>query len=166
MALTDKQLLFVAEYLKDLNATQAAIRAGYSVDTAGSQGSRLLTNVEIAEAIAASQSKVIEAAELSAVRTLEEIRRLAFSNAQDLFDTDGNLLPIHKLPRDIAAAIASVEVVKKNLAAGDGQTDTVHKLKVWDKTKALDMLGKHFGLLAERVDLKGDFTYRWDNGDD
>lgn len=166
MALNDKHARFVAEYLKDLNATQAAIRAGYSPETAGAQGSRLLTNDEIAAAVADGQAKVLAAAELSAVRTLEEMRRLAFSNAQDLFDTDGNLLPIHKLPRDIAATIASVEVVKKNLAAGDGQTDTVHKLKTWDKTKALDMLGKHFGLLVDKMDIKGDFTYRWDNGDD
>lgn len=155
MALAEKHRRFVAEYLKDLNATQAAIRAGYSEKTAKQQGSRLLTNADIASAVSAGQAKALERAELSATRVLEEMRRLAFVSVADLFDTDGNLLPIHKLPREVASAVASVEVVKKNLAAGDGQTDTVHKLKTWDKPKALDMLGKHFGLLTEQLQVNG-----------
>lgn len=161
MALTRKQERFVAEYLVDLNATQAAIRSGYSVKTAANQGHENLRKPEIASAVAAGQSKALERAELSATRTLEEARRIAFGNAQDFFDTDGNLIPIHKLTREQASSIASVEVVKKNLQAGDGHTDTIHKLKTWDKPRVLEQLMKHFGLLEDRVKHEGNFTIKW-----
>lgn len=151
--LTEKHKRFVAEYLIDLNATQAAMRAGYSKKTAGSQAHDLLKKPEIATYLNTCLAKAIDRAELSADRVLEEMRRLSFSNVRDLFDADGNLIPIHKLTREQASCIASVEVVKKNLAAGDGQTDVVHKIKVWDKTRSLEQLGKHFGVLKELVDV-------------
>lgn len=163
MSLTDKQQRFVAEYLKDLNATQAAIRTGYSPKTAQEQGSRLLSNAMIAQAVSDGAAKRLDRAELTAVRVLEEMRRIAFSDIQGLFDAAGNLKPIHELTPDQAAAIASIEVVKKNVAAGDGQVDTIHKIKVWDKPKVLDMLGKHFGLLIEKVEHSGEVACRWLN---
>ena len=70
MSLTAKQERFVAEYLIDLNATQAAIRAGYAVKTANREGSRLLSNVDIAEAIAANAGKTAEMLDFSAERVL------------------------------------------------------------------------------------------------
>jgi phage terminase small subunit len=88
-------------------------------------------------------------------RALREAAGLAYSNIQDLVDEHGNLKPIQQLPRHVAATIASIEVVKKNLAAGDGQTDTVHKLKMWDKPKNLEMLFKHLGLLIEKLQHSG-----------
>jgi phage terminase small subunit len=158
MALNPKQQRFVAEYLVDLNATQAAIRAGYSAKTAEQQGPRLLGNVEIATAVAAGKSRQLETADLSAARVLEELRRLAFSNVLDLFDEHGNLRPIHTLTREQAACIASLEVIKKNAEAGDGKIDTVHKVKVWDKTRVLEMCAKHFALLTDVVKLTDDAT--------
>ena len=88
-------------------------------------------------------------------RALREAARLAYSDVRQLFDMDGNLKPLVDWPDHIAAAVASVEIVKKNLAAGDGQTDTVHKLKLWDKPKNLEMLFKHLGLLVERLEHRG-----------
>jgi phage terminase small subunit len=161
MPLTPKQARFVAEYLKDLNATQAAIRTGYSPKTAAQQASRLLTNAEISAAVSEGTAKQLQAADLSATRTLEEMRRLAFSDIRKLFDADGNLKPLHLLDDESAAAISSLEVVKKNLAAGDGQTDTVHKLKVWDKTRNLEMLAKHFGLLEDKLSIDAEVTFKW-----
>lgn len=155
MALTDKQRRFVAEYLIDLNATQAAIRAGYSPKTAVQQGPRLLLNVEIAEAAAAGKARQLDTADLSAVRVLEEMRRLAFSDIRGFFDERGNLKAVSELTAEQGSTLASFEVIKKNAAAGDGVIDTVHKFKVWDKTRALEMLGKHFGLLTERVEHSG-----------
>lgn len=153
--MNDKQIRFVAEYLIDLNATKAAIRAGYSEQTARQQGSDLLSVPDIADAIAAGKAKQLAKAELTAARVLEEMRRLAFSDVRRLFDEAGNLKSVHTLDDDEAAAIASIEIVKKNLAAGDGQTDTVHKLKVWDKSKNLENLAKHFALLTEQVHHTG-----------
>ncbi len=153
--MNDKQRRFVAEYLIDLNATQAAIRAGYSPKTAGSQAFDLLKKPEIAQAVAKATVKQLKSADLSAARVLEEMRRLGFSDMRKMFDEAGNLKAIHALSDDEGACIASVEIVKKNLAAGDGQTDTVHKLKVWDKPRSLEMLAKHFGLLVEKIEHTG-----------
>lgn len=145
---------FVVEYCKDLNATEAAIRAGYSKKGAGQSAHKLLKNTEIKQAIAEAQKKVLERAELTAQRTLEEMRRVGFVNVQDLFDERGDLLPIHKLPRDVAAAIGSFEVIMKNAAGGDGKIDRVLKVKMLDKPRVLEMLGKHFKLLSDVVQLE------------
>lgn len=145
--MTPKQRRFVAEYRKDLNATAAAERAGYH----GKMGSQLLAIPSVAAAVAEKTQAQLDRADLTAERTLEEMRRLAFSNVADLFDEQGNLRPIHTLTREQSACISSLEVIVKNAQAGDGHTDIVHKVKVWDKTRTLEMLGKHFALLTERV---------------
>lgn len=149
--MTPKQERFVAEYLIDLNATRAAIAAGYSKKTAHSQGPRLLEDVEVARAVAEKTQQQLDRADLTAERVLEEMRRLSFSDIRALFDEHGNLRPIHELTAEQAACIGGFEVIKKNAEAGDGKIDTVHKVKVIDKTRTLEMLGKHFALLTERV---------------
>ena len=155
MPLTPKQERFVAEYLIDLNATQAAIRAGYSVKTAGSVGSENLTKPEIKAAVEVGQAARAAKAGITADRVLEEVRRLALSDVRTLFDEGGNLRPLHELSDEQAAAVAGLEVVIKNAKAGDGQTDTIHKINVWDKPKSLEMLAKHFALLTERLEHSG-----------
>lgn len=149
--MTPKQQRFIAEYLVDLNATQAAIRAGYSPKTANEQAARLLANASVAAEVAKRTQAQLVKAELTADRVLEEMRRLAFSDVRNLFDAQGNLKPLQQLSAEDAACIAGLEVVIKNAKAGDGVTDTVHKIKIWDKTRTLEMLGKHFALLVERV---------------
>lgn len=158
--LNPKQARFVAEYLIDLNATQAAQRAGYSRKTAYAQGQFLLKHPEIQKAVAAGKARQLDRADLTATRVLEEIRRLALSDIRGLFDDRGNLRPIHTLNDEQAACIASLEVVKRNLTAGDGEVDTVVKVKVWDKTKTLEMLAKHFALLTEKVEHTGGLVIR------
>lgn len=159
--LTPKQQRFVAEYLIDLNATQAAIRCGYSAKTAKSIGSENLTKPDVAAAIAEGQAKRLTSADLSATRVLEEYRRLAFMDTRGFFDAGGNLKPIKDLSDEQGAALASFEVIIKNAKAGDGETDTVHKIRLWDKTKALDSLAKHFGLLKDGIDVSGSITLAW-----
>lgn len=145
----------------DLNATQAAIRCGYSPKTAKQQGSRLLTNAAIAAALQRAQTKQLTSTDLSATRVLQELGRLALVDLRGFFDERGALKPIHTLDADQGACLAGLEVVKKNLAAGDNHIDTIHKIKVWDKPKALDILAKHFGLLKESLDLTGNVTVTW-----
>jgi phage terminase small subunit len=166
MPLTPKQTRFVAEYLVDLNATQAAIRAGYSVRTANRIASENLSKPDIVAAVAAGKAVQLDSAGLSAARTLEELRRLAFCDLRGFFDADGNLKPIHELTAEHGSALASLEVIIKNAKAGDGVTDTIHKFKVWDKTRALEMLAKHFGLLTERLEHLGSVTFRWQTPDE
>ena len=159
--LTPKQARFVAEYLIDLNATQAAIRAGYSATWAEKNAHRLTGNDGVSAAIADGQAKAMGQAGVTAQRVKEELARLAFSDVRRLFDKRGNLRPIYELGDNEAAAVASLEVVIKNAAAGDGHTDTIHKVKVWDKTKALELLGKHFGLFDEHAHISGTIELVW-----
>jgi phage terminase small subunit len=159
--LNPKQQRFVAEYLIDLNATQAAIRAGYSKKTAEQQGNRLLGKAQIQAAVSAGKQRQLTHADLSAVRVLEELRRLAFSDVRELFTEQGDLKPLRDLTPEQSAAIASVEVLIKNAKAGDGQTDTIHKIRLWDKSKTLDTLAKHFNLLTEQVQHAGTVDFRW-----
>lgn len=161
MPLTPKQQRFVAEYLKDLNATQAAIRAGYSEKTAYSIGNENLSKPEIAAAVQAGQAKQLEKAELTAAMVKERLRQIAFQDIRQLFDAAGNLKPLHQLGDDAAVMVGGLEVIKKNAEAGDGVIDTVHKVKVVDPVKALEMLAKHFGLLTEKVEHSGSLEIVW-----
>lgn len=160
--LTLKQARFVQEYLKDLNATQAAVRAGYSAKTARPQGHRLLTIIAVSEAVSAGAAKRIAKGMVSADRILEEIGRLAVSDPRAMFDDTGGL----KAPRDwsdeVAAAIAGIEVDIR--ASPEGTITRVAKVRRWDKLRALELLAKYHGLLKDRVehthtiDLKAETT--------
>lgn len=161
MALNPKQTRFIAEYLIDLNGTQAAIRAGYSRKTAFVQASHLLSLPKIATAVAEGKAKQLQVLDFDAQRVLVELGRLALVDLRSFFDEAGNLKPIATLTADQGACLAGFEVIKKNAAAGDGVVDTIHKFKVWEKNKALDTLAKHFGLLIERVEHSGEISYKW-----
>lgn len=150
----DRRQRFVAEYLVDLNATQAAIRAGYPRRTARQQASRLLANANVFRVIRERQAARLTRAELTADRVLEELRRVALVDARSFFDDAGNLKAVSALTAEQGAALASFEVLIKNAEAGDGKQDLVHKLKLWDKVRALELLAKHFRLLVDRVEVE------------
>lgn len=156
-----KHEIFAQRVAKGGTQTDAAIAAGYSAKSAIKQGSRLQTNADIVSRIAELMNKAADRAELSAARVLEELRRLSFTDIRTLFDDNGNLKPITSLTEEQAACIGGFEVIKKNAEAGDGFIDTVHKVKVIDKTKALEMLAKHFALLIEKVEHSGGMSFRW-----
>jgi len=151
--LTPKQQLFVQEYLIDLNATEAAKRAGYSEKTAESQASRLLRNVKVANAIQVAQAERSKATGLTAERVVQELGRLALADVRKLFNEAGELRPLSQLDDDMAAAIAAVDIV--TLTQGQNEAPLyVRKVKLWDKTAALDKLMRHLGAYApEKVDL-------------
>lgn len=146
MSLTDRQARFVDEYIVDLNAKQAAIRSGYSKKTAEVQGSRLLSNAKVADAIAKRQKERGERTQLTADRVIKELGRIALGDIRSLFDERGNLRRPSELSADEAAMLSSVEVVTRSI--GDGQIEYVHKLKAWDKVSALDKLMRHLGEYA------------------
>jgi phage terminase small subunit len=152
--LRPKQARFVAEYLIDLNATQAAIRAGYSRKVAAQQGLENLRKPEIAAAIQAGQRAQLSRAGVSKDRLLQELGRVALARVSDYFDpvTRAARHPSDLTP-DAAAALAGFEVVIKNAEAGDGHTDTIHKFKLWDKVKAIELYMKHYGMLVEKVEV-------------
>lgn len=145
MALNDRQLRFTYEYMVDHNATQAAIRAGYSAKTAYSQGQRLLKKVEIRKVIGEATERQNCRIEITADRVLQEIAKIAFFDPRKLFDRYGNPKGINEIDDDTAAAIAGLDVDTKT----DGESDLLtitKRIKIADKQKALDMLGRHYGL--------------------
>ena len=163
--MTPKHRRFVAEYLKDLNATQAAIRAGYASKNADVVGPRLLRNVAIAEAVKAKTAQQLEKAEVTAQQVKDRIALLAFQDVREFFDANGNLKPVTEFTEGAAARIASFEVIKKNAASGDNVVDTVHKIKTVDAIKNLEMLAKHFGLLVEKIEHGGHIVIKHELGD-
>jgi len=121
----------------------------------------MLGNAGVAAAIAAGKARQLERAELTATATLEAIRRQVCGDVRCLFDEQGQLKPITELSADDAALIAGFEVIVKNAAAGDGHTDTVHKVKLKDQARFVELAAKHFGLLRDRLEHQGEFVIRW-----
>lgn len=144
--LNEKQLRFCQEYVIDLNATQAAIRAGYSKKTAYSQGQRLLKHDEVQERIQEIKEERGRRCEVSQDRVLLEYARLAFFDPRKLFDDEGNPKDVSALDDDTAAALAGLDVVKE-VDPESGVTSYTKKYKVANKLGALDSLAKHLGLL-------------------
>ena len=139
MALTDKQAKFVTEYLIDLNATQAAIRAGYSENTAFRIAAENMQKPAIQEAIADLQDARAKRTLITADRVLREIGRIAFFDVRKLFNDDGSPKNISEIDSDTAAAVQGVEV-------NVGEFGTSYKYKIADKNKALDSASKHIGI--------------------
>jgi phage terminase small subunit len=144
--LKDRQLKFVEEYLVDLNATQAAIRAGYAAQSAGQYGHDLLRKPHVQAAIEAEQKKLTQESGVTHRKLIEEAARLAFSDIRKVFTKDGALVAIHELDDATAAAISSVKVV----TTGRGEeVEYVREIRLWDKNSAIEKLIKHLGLNPE-----------------
>lgn len=154
--MTPKQERFIEEYLVDLNATQAAIRAGYSERTANEQGARLLANASVAAAIEAGKDKRSTATNITAETVMRELYRLATVDVAQAYDEHGNLKAIHDIPEDVRRAIAGVEVVTEK--SEEGESSYTKKLKFWDKNKSLELLGKHVNVQAfkDRIEHSGE----------
>lgn len=149
--LTPKQERFIQEYLVDLNATQSAIRAGYSIKTAAEQASRLLTNVRVSEAIAKGQQALAERIGVTAEKVIDEMALIGFSNMQhylQLSDPERPMIDLTRLTKEQASVIAELTHETR------GDTQRV-KIKLHDKVKALVNLGKHLGLFSEKHLLNG-----------
>lgn len=148
--LKPKQLRFIEEYLIDLNATQAAIRAGYSKKTAYSIADENLKKPEIQAEIKRRQEELLRKSNITQDRVRLEIARLAFNDPRAVFDEKGNLLPVKEWSSDTAAAISSIEVTEliDNSGKVIGQTK---KIKFWDKGKQLELASKHLGMLTDNV---------------
>lgn len=149
--MTGKQERFVEEYLIDLNATQAAIRAGYSPKTAQEQGARLLSKVMVQTAISKAQAERSRRTGINQDRVIREIAKLAFLNPVDVIDMDEATVK-GEAHRDDTACIASVKV--KNIPTDDGAI-TEREVKTYDKLKALELLGRHLGMFNDKVKVEG-----------
>lgn len=146
---------FIKEYLLEHNATRAAIAAGYSKKTAGSQGHRLLKNVEVQQSIAAAEEKANAKADVTIERVRQELARIGFADVRKLFKDDGSVMAIADLDDDTAAAVGGVDVNELFEGSGEerAQVGYIKKLKMWDKVKALELLGKNLKMFTDKVEI-------------
>ena len=174
MKLTAKQIRFVDEYLVDFNATQAAIRAGYKANTAHVIGAENLRKPKIAEEIARRQKDLQRRTEVTQDRVVKELARIAFANIADYLHVetqtrtkdDGTettyqivmLSETEDLSADQRAALATVK-----------QSVNGVEIKLHDKIKALELLGRHIGMFNDKLSLSGadggPLTFRWEGKD-
>ncbi|MGH2342576.1 terminase small subunit [Segnochrobactraceae bacterium EtOH-i3] len=159
MSLTPKQARFVEEFVVDLNATQAAIRAGYSAKTAADIGRQLLRKTPVARAISERQRAISERIGVTAERVVEELAKIGFANMADYMKVgeDGDpYLDFSGLTRDQAAALSEVTVEDFKDGRGEDARDVRRiKFKLYDKRAALVDLGKHLGMFKEKVEVSG-----------
>jgi len=143
-----KQKMFVQEYLIDLNATQAAIRAGYSKRTAKVMGYENLTKPYIQTEIKKEIDARSNRTHITQDMVLKEYAKLAFFDPRDFFDKDDNLKRIVDLDDDSAAALAGMDIQVRFTKNKDGELvkDMVKKIKLIDKRGALDSVAKHLNM--------------------
>lgn len=143
--LTDKQELFCREYLVDLNATQAAIRAGYSENTASEQGARLLVNVKVQNYIQELKQQRNDRNKIDADYVLKRLVEIDQMDILDILAPSGDFLPIKKWPRTWRTTLSGLDIA----IIGSGDTEAIMKKIKWpDKTKNLELLGKHINVQA------------------
>ena len=140
--LTEKQECFVREYLIDLNATQAAIRAGYSDKRASEQAYQLLQKTTVKNAIAELKARRNEQLNVDAGYVLKRLLDVDQLDVLDILDNSGAIKPVNEWPKEWRQNISSFEV------AGDGQGTSVAKLKFPDKVKNLELIGRHIDVAA------------------
>lgn len=150
--LTGKQRMFVAEYLADLNATQAAIRAGYSPSGAGTAGWQNLRKPKIQTAIAEAQAPRLAKLDMDAEAVLTELGRIAQANVLDYMRIGDDGVPVVDLSRlDRHRAAALSEVVVEDFTRGrnaDGREARRIRFRLHDKLTALRELARHFDLVG------------------
>lgn len=158
--LTPKQQRFVENYLIDLNATQAAIRAGYSERTANQQGPRLLENVDVRNAIDAAKIKRSDKLEVDAEWTLQRLVDEAEADLADLYNEHNDLKPVNEWPqiwRQGLVAGLDVEALFEGFGEDRIQIGFVKKLRLSDRVRRIELIGKHIRVNAfqETVQHKG-----------
>ncbi|HCR0925074.1 TPA: terminase small subunit [Klebsiella aerogenes] len=156
MALTDKQEMFCREYLVDLNATQAAIRAGYSDKTAQEQSSRLLSNVMVQDRISVLKSERNEQVGVDAAYVLRRLTEIDQMDVLDVLLANGELKPVKDWPKVWRTTLSGMDVTE---IAGDS-AGLLKKIKWPDKVKNLELLGKHIDVQAfkEKVEHSGEIS--------
>jgi len=149
--LNGKQKAFVEEYLVDLNATQAAIRAGYSKKTAAAMGAENLRKPQIAQAIAKAKKSRSERTQVDADWLLKRLADEAEADLADLYNDEGGLKPIHQWPKIWRQGLVAGVEVEQRWTYIDGEKEpdgVVVKVKLSDRTKRLELIGKHIDVQA------------------
>lgn len=145
--LTAKQRRFCDEYLIDLNATQAAIRAGYSPDTANVIGSENLAKPYIQQRIQKQMDERAARTNITQDKVIEELAKIAFSDICNYLKVENNQVKIFdtdSIQKEVLAAIAEIRQGNYGLT-----------IKLYDKLKALELLGRHLGMFKDKLEITG-----------
>lgn len=149
MALTDKQEMFCREYLIDLNATQAAIRAGYSDKTANRTGSENLSKPDIAQRIIDLKSERNERVEVNADYVLRRLVEIDEMDVLDILKDDGGLKMVHEWPKVWRTTLSGLDILTTVTNFDETTMENILKKIKWpDKVKNLELLGKHISVMA------------------
>lgn len=154
--LNEKQERFCLEYLADLNATQAAIRAGYSRKTAGAIGNKLLKKVEIQVKVSELQQERAKRTEVTVDRVVEELAKIAFADLKHFVHWTEHGVEIHD-SEDVDGAVLSEvsETVSVQVFPNGGESEKrMKRVKLHDKMKALEMLGRHLSMFKDRTEVQ------------
>ncbi|HCF2632800.1 terminase small subunit [Pseudomonas aeruginosa] len=156
MALTKKQRLFVDEYLIDLNATQAAIRAGYSTRRAAEIGYQLLQRPEVAQAIQAAMAKRSKRTEVEADYVIRRLREIDEMDVLDILEDDGSFRSIRDWPKAWRQFLSGIEIAELFEGRGDDRriAGVLRKVKWPDKLRNLELLSRHVGTESAALDLE------------
>lgn len=157
--LTGKQQRFVTEYMVDRAPKAAAIRAGYAPKNADVAAARMLALPSIRGEVDKLVRIERERTGVSVERILKNIQRIAEADLRLAFFPDGTLKPIHDIPADVALAMSSIETDDIIMPNGR-KVGLTRKIKFWDKTKALELLGKHLAMFTDNVRHTADDALR------
>lgn len=146
LKLNDRQELFCLEYIKDLNATQAAIRAGYSEKTAQPSASRLLLNVMIQKRIAELQEDRTNELKVDARYVLNRLLEIDQMDVIDILNDDGTVKPIRAWPKVWRTSLSGIDITE--FMSEESSAGALKKIKWPDKIKNLELLGKHINVGA------------------
>lgn len=170
--MTLRQQRFCDEYLIDLNATQAAIRAGYSEKRASEQAYQLLQKTTVQDYIRKKKMERIERTEIAQDMVLRELALIAFSNAADyaaviekdaMAEVDGQMIQLFDSEGNPVKYRTVEPVLTENLTESQKRALSVIKkgrdgfeVKPYDKVRALELIGKHIGMFEEKVAVSGE----------
>jgi phage terminase small subunit len=149
--------LFVREYLKDLNGTQAAIRAGWSKGTAPSSAYHLLAREDVQDMVREANAERLERAEVSADMVLKQLIALSTVDIASAFDEHGVVKQLHEMPPETRAALAGIEAYEEYAGRGADREPVgrVTKIKLMNKLDVLELLGRHLSLFNDKMQISG-----------
>ncbi|MBF0501478.1 MAG: terminase small subunit [Candidatus Riflebacteria bacterium] len=148
----ERREFFCREYLKDLNGTQAAIRAGYSAKTATSKAAQLLARVDIRARIDELKVKRAKRCEITADRVLKELARIGFANMGDFASFNNASVSLNDSGNLSRAQLAAVSEVSRVDTEFGGTT----RIKLHDKVSSLELIGRHLAMFVDRHKHEGD----------
>ena len=153
--LTKQQRRFVDEYMIDLNATQAAIRAKYGKKNAGTVGPRLVRKSHVAKEIQKRMDRRSKRTEIKADEIVEQLNEIRNLKIGALVDKNGALLPIKQWPDAVQRCVTSIDVQEEFTGSGKDRKSIGYtkKIRIESRIKSLELLARHLGMLNTKVEL-------------